>query len=1169
MVRRSLGSRASVAFALLVLLAGGPAATADDDIEERVLGDIDRAVLEWLEGIAQGPAKLAAKRSEPEPPYLLRPRAELIDPSEAVCFPTCTIDDARMLTVLGGSELESFVGSSLAFRISAPAAATVLRWGVFDGDSQGTWDYPADATSLLRFDVYADPDGTQDPAAPSGTPVQTVLGSAMDDNAWSDFEIVLATTPQAQSNDPNAPGDYIFLVTAELTGTATDRDWNNFKLRSDSRLRVVTEPFAFTAPLFGADEGPILYPNGPGDPATTTYDGTWNLYLEQKTGVSSITVWDGDFDRGSWDDSDLDTDDPNTPNTVPAFAAGTNAQPEGVADGSQATCTTESSATGCPADDRSIALFRRSVAVSGGSGGTELTSPGGSSFVVPAGVTEITVKLWGGAGGGGAGGDGEDGGNGGGGGFAQCTLTVTPGESLNVHVGGGGEGGGTGSSAGEGGGGGGRSAVLRGGTALCVAGAGGGGGGGDDDNNNDGGNGGPGGGTTGGAGANAGDADGGQGGTQAAGGAGGTGNRQSGQSGSAGAGGNAGSGGGGTGGVTDGGDGGTQGLLIYCCWGFDWSGGAGGGGSGYYGGGGGGTSIFWAGSTGAGGGAGSSFVSGSGTSTVSGSGRNPGNTGDADYAAGVGVGGDGGSEEQAGEDGGDGRVVLSWTGPASSTEPVLYTVTAPDGQTTTRSNPSGNREWERLDFASTDGEDFPPGVFLVTARGVDLSNLNAWKFENDVCPVNAAGEPVCSLCPPTIDFETDAQGAPLSEGQRLDEQWADWGIHITTNNPASPAMVYDSACPGGCSGQDPDLGSPNECYGGSGVAGNPNPSDPGGPCGSGATNDAALDNVMIISEDNDANDPDDDAGGGEIVWTFDYPVYIDHIELLDLESTETARVFFYDQYGDPLVYDTDDDPGLPLLGEGDNSFATADSKVGGVRRLVFDFSGSGAIPALTFCPEKVIDSQPEPNGAISGFVFRDSDGDGAFDGEVGELPVAGTPVELLAGAELVQATTSGSVGEYRLEGLAADVYRLRAAGAGAAEEVIALGEDERVEGVDLGTAPPFPVAARSPQAWARAAWPVTALTLGGERYERGVLVPAMRRGGGTRTSHDLLAEAAAAKLNVGSGVASGCIETAIADADDWIEEEYEPDARGWRALLDTEGRALAAALQAFNLRGCL
>lgn len=1156
-----------------IFVAGGLwtlVAPARADVEERTAGEIDRAVLEWLdEWVAQGENPSRSEgHAAPVQPVL--PRAISISEAEAVCFPTCTVDDGRMLTVLGGSELESFVGSRLAFRLSAPASATVLRWGVFDGDSQGTWDFPADATSLLELNVYPDPDGAQDPQSPAGTPVQAVLGSAMDDDAWSDFEIDLTATPEAQTSGPNASGDYVFLVTAELTGAATGRDWNNFKLRSDRRLRIVTEPFAFTAPLFGAEEGPILYPNGPGDPGTTTYDGTWSLYLEQKTATPSITVWDGDFDRGSWDGSHLDSDDPGTPNSVPAFAAGTNAQPEGVADGSQATCTTESSATGCPADDRSIALFRRSASVASGMTGAAFPAPGPDSFLVPAGIDEITVKLWGAGGAGGAGGDGSAGGDGGGGGFAQCTVAVTPGETLDVQVGGGGEGGSPGSAAGEGGGGGGRSELSRAGTALCVAGAGGGGGGGDDDGGNGGGDGGPGGGTAGQAGECTGSAAGGQGGTQIAGGSGGAGNRQGGQAGGLEAGGDGGAGGGGAGGLSAGGDGGEEGWLFFFPFFFDWSAGAGGGGSGLYGGGGGGTSAF--GSNGAAGGAGgSSFLSGSATSTTAGSGLAPGNGGDPDYAAGAGVGGDGGGVGAAGEDGGDGRVVLAWSA-GSETSPVRYTVTAPDGQTTTRDDPSGNREWERLDFATGDGEDFPPGVFLVRAEGVDLSNLNAWKFENDVCPVNAAGEAVCSLCLDTIDFETDAEGNPLAEGEVLDEQWAAWGVHITTvSNPSNEAMVYDTACPGGCSGGDLDLGTPNECYGGPGVAGGPSPSDPGGPCGSGATNDAPLGNVMIISEDGDSNDPDDDAGGGEVIWTFDYPVYVDHIELLDLETTETARVFFYDQFGNDLLFDGANDPGLPLLGGGDNSFATADSKVGGVRRLVFDFSGSGAIPALTFCLDKVVDSQPEPSGAISGLVFRDSDGDGSLDRQAGELALSGAAVEVRAGADVVSSTTSGAGGEYRLEGLPADVYRVGLAGTGggaASEEVVFLGEDEEVDGIDLGAVPGAPVPPLSAQAWSGRPWPVSALTLGGQVYGRGDLVALMSRPGRLRLSHDLVREAAAAKLNVGNGVASGCVEPILAEADGWIEDEYDPAARGWRAALDFEGRAIARALEAFNLRGC-
>ena len=125
---------------------------------------------------------------------------------------------------------------------------------------------------------------------------------------------------------------------------------------------------------------------------------------------------------------------------------------------------------------------------------------GETSFVVPAGVTTLTAKLWGGGGAGaGAYGVGTPqglNGYGGAGGYASCPIAVTPGETLTVRVGGGGTVGtfsgvsnGTGgynggapgynthsNVAGGSGPGGGASEVLRGATPLCVAGGGGGGG---------------------------------------------------------------------------------------------------------------------------------------------------------------------------------------------------------------------------------------------------------------------------------------------------------------------------------------------------------------------------------------------------------------------------------------------------------------------------------------------------------------------------------------------------------------------------------------------------------------------------------------------------------------------------------------------------------------------
>ena len=86
------------------------------------------------------------------------------------------------------------------------------------------------------------------------------------------------------------------------------------------------------------------------------------------------------------------------------------------------------------------------------------------SFVVPAGVTSITAKLWGAGGGAGA----ADNGPGGAGGFTTGTITVTPGETLTILTGEGGKINNRG-----GGGGGGRSAIRRTSTELLTAGAGG------------------------------------------------------------------------------------------------------------------------------------------------------------------------------------------------------------------------------------------------------------------------------------------------------------------------------------------------------------------------------------------------------------------------------------------------------------------------------------------------------------------------------------------------------------------------------------------------------------------------------------------------------------------------------------------------------------------------
>lgn len=231
-------------------------------------------------------------------------------------------------------------------------------------------------------------------------------------------------------------------------------------------------------------------------------------------------------------------------------------------------------------------------------------------FVVPAGVTQISVSVAGAQGG-----AGDGGGAGGGGGAVSATLGVNPGETLTIDVGGAGgnggagtagsggfNGGGIGTAAGNaGGGGGGASDVRVAGALVLVAGGGGGGGGG-------GGAGGAGGNTTGASGASA-----------SLGGAGGAGGSQS----TGGAGGTSGTANGGSGATGSGGAGGSSTLSTY---------GGGGGGGGFFGGGGGGAGAPVFGGGGGGGGGGSSYA-GAGASSVA---------------------------YQQGAQRGNGRVVISW-----------------------------------------------------------------------------------------------------------------------------------------------------------------------------------------------------------------------------------------------------------------------------------------------------------------------------------------------------------------------------------------------------------------------------------------------------------------------------------------------------------------------------
>ena len=270
-----------------------------------------------------------------------------------LCFPTCSEIDARFVSI-AGADLTTLT-EVVAFKIIAAGGTTSFEIGFFDGDSGGTWDFGVNVP--LEFTLFADPDGDG-----TGTFVVNpfpLSGSAMTDNAW--YTVNVNNVTEAES----ASGDFVYHLKVSLPDPSK-KVLNDFKVRTDAMLLVPPHTFAYIAPLYSVDELFIIYPefNGSSDLSTTTYDGTWYWYLDVPEGVNYLTIWDGDFDRGSYDETDLDTDDPDTPNVFTPDFAGPTARSEGIAtvqpeDG----CSSEESSTACPADDRSNLFFVREPAI--------------------------------------------------------------------------------------------------------------------------------------------------------------------------------------------------------------------------------------------------------------------------------------------------------------------------------------------------------------------------------------------------------------------------------------------------------------------------------------------------------------------------------------------------------------------------------------------------------------------------------------------------------------------------------------------------------------------------------------------------------------------------------------------------------------------------------------
>lgn len=212
-------------------------------------------------------------------------------------------------------------------------------------------------------------------------------------------------------------------------------------------------------------------------------------------------------------------------------------------------------------------------------------------------------------------------------------------------------------------------------------------------------------------------------------------------------------------------------------------------------------------------------------------------------------------------------------------------------------------------------------LFACETESTLFLNLNTTTYNYD------SGQQLSTMQSFVIDFENYNPGDIVSEIAINDpfENAQVEGITMAFPN-TNAAMIFDSSNP---SGNDFDLGTPNEIYGGPGIG------------NGGSSNDTALGNVLILSEDLDQNDPDDIFEiGASFVFDFSANniVTLNTFDILDIETSNNPTIVNLFDINGSLLFNTEVIPG------GDNSKTNVDlQNTSGVAFMEIIMNSSGAI----------------------------------------------------------------------------------------------------------------------------------------------------------------------------------------------------------------------------------
>ncbi|MBD3249068.1 DUF4215 domain-containing protein [Candidatus Woesearchaeota archaeon] len=235
---------------------------------------------------------------------------------------------------------------------------------------------------------------------------------------------------------------------------------------------------------------------------------------------------------------------------------------------------------------------------------------------------------------------------------------------------------------------------------------------------------------------------------------------------------------------------------------------------------------------------------------------------------------------------------------------------------------------------------------------------------------NQDGDGCSSICLVECENEVLISFNDLLAGTVVDDEYSAYMTVAAENNKAGhpdKAIIFDSDNP---TGGDPDLGTPNQDFGGPGIG-------EGGESGEPGQNDQYLHNVLIIAEDDIDNDndglvddPDDESRGGKLYFNFNQDVDVETLKILDIE----------DNNGHVKVYDSSDNiiDTVNLQNLGDNSLQDIIVNSDDVRKMTIKFAGSGAVDDIKICadPEEPVCGDGIVEGSEECDDNNNQDGDG-------------------------------------------------------------------------------------------------------------------------------------------------------------------------------------------------